>query len=60
MSATSREDRHQAEEAAQPTDATTGVSSLLHRLRCWAEIGLWGVLVVLAGIVLAAGLGVRP
>lgn len=56
----SRENRHQAEEAVQPKDDTTGMSSLLHRVRCWAETALWGVLVALAGIVLAAGLGVRP
>lgn len=59
MSATSREDRHQAEDAAQPTEGE-GTGSLLHRLRCWAEPALWSVLVALAGIVLAAGLGVRP
>jgi hypothetical protein len=59
MSAASREDRHQAEEAAQPTE-DKGTSSLLHRLRCWAEPALWSVLVTLAGILLAAGLGVRP
>ena len=56
----SREDRRQAEEAAQPTDDTTGMGSLLHRLRCWAEPARWGVLVALAGTMLAAGLGVRP
>jgi hypothetical protein len=55
----SRENRHQAEEAAQPTE-DKGMGSLLHRLRCWAEPALWSVLVALAGIVLAAGLGVRP
>ena len=59
MSATSREGRRQAEEAAQPTE-DKGMGSLLHRLRCWAEPALWSVLVALAGIVLAAGLGVRP
>jgi hypothetical protein len=58
MTAT-RENRHQAEDAAQPTE-DEGMSSLLHRLRCWAEPALWGVLLALAGIVLAAGLGVRP
>lgn len=55
----SREDRRQAEEAAQPTE-DKGMGSLLHRLRCWAEPALWGVLVALAGTMLAAGLGVRP
>ncbi len=55
----SREDRHQAEDAAQPTE-DKGACSLLHLLRCWAEPALWSVLVALAGIVLAAGLGVRP
>ena len=55
----SRENRHQAEETAQPTE-DKGACSLLHRLRCWAEPALWGVLVALAGIVLAAGLGLRP
>jgi hypothetical protein len=53
----SREDRPQAEEEAHRSE---GASHLLHRLRCWAEPALWVMLVALASMALATGVGVRP